>query len=295
MNRFDPIKVIGGALFGLLVFVIFLSTYFTVGQNERVVVSNWGEFSYIAEPGLHFKMPFRTTTTAYPIGIQSMWSGKEWVNTYTVDNQEVDVSYTIFFRIPANQIEYIYTNNRDYDARLQSMAVDRMKAAMGQVNVQLVAEKRGELRDSIKATLKRDAAPMGIEVTDFQLTDLQYTKSFREAVNNAAVAKAGIESREYERQQAEKVAQTAKVAAIGRADAAREDARGVADARVLAATAEAKSIQLQGEATAAAMDAQAKALKDQPALVEMEKARRWQGQVPTSMYAGTPIPFVTAK
>jgi regulator of protease activity HflC (stomatin/prohibitin superfamily) len=293
--QFNPVKAIGAAFIGVLALILFLTTYFTVSQNERAVVSSWGQFSYVADPGLHFKMPFRDSVTDYPVGIMSLSSGEKWVNTYTVDNQEVDIAFTIFYRIPADRIAYIYANNRDYSARLFSMAIDRLKAAMGQVNVQMVAEKRGELRDRIKAVLIHDAAPLGVEVTDFQLTDLQYTKSFREAVGNAAVQKALIESREYERQQAEKSAQTAKITAIGIADKAREEARGTADARLLQATAEAKAIQLQGEAQAAAIKAQAEALKANTELTELRKAERWDGKLPTSVYAGAPIPFMAVK
>lgn len=273
--------------------IVFLSTYFTVGENQRYVVSSWSKFSYVADPGLHFKVPFRDSTTAYPTEIQTLHSGKEWVNTYTVDNQEVDVAFTVFYRIPAAKIEYIYANNRDYEARLKSVAIDRLKAAMGQVNVQQVAENRAKLRDDIKEVLVKAMSPLGIEVTDFQLSELQYTKSFREAVNNAAVQKALIESREYERQQAEKSAQTAKITAIGQADKQREEARGNADARLLVATAEAKAIQLRGEAEALAIKAQADALKANADLVELRKAEKWDGKLPAAVYAGAPMPFMS--
>ena len=76
------------------------------------------------------------------------------------------------------------------------------------------------------------------------------------------------------------------------AGAAREAARGQADARLLNATAEAKSIQLQGEAQAAAIKAQAEALKASSDLVELRKAERWGGKLPAAMYANTPIPFL---
>ena len=187
---------------------------------------------------------------------------------------------------------FIYTNNRDYKSRLLEMSIDRLKATMGRVNVQSVAEKRGELRDAIKAVLAHDAKPYGIEVTDFQLTDLQYTEAFRQAVNNAAVQKANIESVEYQRQQAQKSAEMVKIQAEGQANALREKARGEADARLLNATAEAKAIQLQGEAQATAIKAQAEALRTSTELVELRKAERWDGKLPAAMYANTPIPFL---
>lgn len=288
-----PVRTLGSVLIGLFTVIIFFMTYFTVGQNELTVLTRFGKLVEVVGPGLHFKMPFVNSTYEYRTDIQDL-QPKEPVNTYTIDNQEVDIKFTVFYRIPPNNVEFIFTNNRDYRERLMSLTVDRLKAAMGQVNVQSVAEKRGELRDHIKATLQKDAKPLGVEVTDFQLSDLQYTKDFRTAVNNAAVQKANIESVEYQRQQAEKQAQTDKIKAEGLANAARAKAAGDADARLFQATAEAKAIQLQGEAQGRAIQAQAEALKANPNLVELRKAERWDGKLPVNIYGSAPIPFLNA-
>jgi len=276
----------------LLCVAVFFMTYFTVDQNEMTVVTRFGHLEYVADPGLHFKIPFVNATTPYRTDIQDLRPDKG-VNTYTIDNQEVDVLFTVFFRIPPDKVAYIYTNNRDYRQRLYSLSIDRLKAAMGQVNVQSVAEKRGELRDAIKATLVHDAALLGVEITDFQLTDMQYTDAFRQAVNNAAVQKANIEAVEYQRQQAEKQAATAKIAAEGQANAVRAKAAGDADARLLQAAAEAKAIELQGAANAKAIQLQAEALKANPDLVELRRAERWNGALPTAVYGSAPIPFLS--
>lgn len=286
----NSVKLVGGGVIALLLMVVFLMTYFTVDQNEMTVVTRFGHLEYVADPGLHFKVPFVNSTEAFRTDIQDLQPEKA-VNTYTIDNQEVDVRFTLFYRIPANKIDYIFTNNRDYKQRLFSMTVDRLKAAMGQVNVQSVAEKRGELRDAIKATLKRDAEPLGVDVTDFQLTDIQYTDSFRQAVGNAAVQKAMIESVEYQRQQAMKQAETAKIEAEGKANAQRAQAAGAADARLLQATAEAKAIALQGEAQASAIKAQADALIANPRLVDLRKAEKWDGKLPQTMLSNV-MPFM---
>jgi regulator of protease activity HflC (stomatin/prohibitin superfamily) len=285
------IRLIGVGVLLLLVALIFLFTYFTVNQNEATVVTRFGHLEYVADPGLHFKIPFANSIESYRTDIQEIHPDKG-VNTYTIDNQEVDVIFTVFYRLPRDKVEYVFTSNRDYRARLYSLTIDRLKAAMGQVNVQSVAEKRGELRDAIKSTLSRDAAPLGVEITDFQLTDMQYTDAFRQAVNNAAVQKANIEAVEYQRQQAQKQAEMAKITAEGQANAQRANAAGAADARLLQAQAEAKAIELQGEAQAAAIRAQADALKANPDLVNLRKAERWDGKLPAAIYANAPIPFL---
>ena len=280
------------AVAGLLFLIMLSMAFFTVDQNQMTVVTRFGELEYVADPGLHFKLPFVNATTSYRTDIQEIHPEKA-VNTYTVDNQEVDVMFTIFYRVPPNRVAFIFSSNRDYYQRILSLAVDRLKAAMGQVNVQVVAEKRGELRNNIKAILVRDMAPLGVEITDFQLTDMQYTQSFRQAVSNAAVQKANIESVEYQRQQAEKQALTARIEAEGKANAQRAAAAGAADARLLQAQAEAKAIQLQGEAQAMAIRAQAEALKANPNLVELRRVERWDGKLPTNIYGSAPIPFLS--
>jgi regulator of protease activity HflC (stomatin/prohibitin superfamily) len=239
-------------------------------------------------------MPFMQDAYTYRTDLQALSSTNK-VNTYTIDNQEVDIQFTVFYQIPNEKVAFIFGHNRDYKARLESLVIDRVKAAMGQVNVQQVAEKRGELRDTIRDTLKHDAQPLGVEIIDFQLPDLQYTDSFRAAVNQAAVQKANIETIEYQRQQAVKTAEMVTIQAQGQASATRETAKGAADARLAQATAEAKAIQLQGEAQATAIKAQADALKANPDLVNLRKAEKWDGKLPVNLYGSAPIPFLNAQ
>src|SRR5262249_47719019 len=138
---------------------------------------------------------------------------KSLANTYTVDNQEVDVQFAVFYRLPAARIEFIYANALDYENLLMSIAIDRMKAEMGKVNVNNVPEQRGKITACVKGRLAPDTAILGLEVLDFQLLDLKFNDAYRAAVTQAANQKAAIEQREYERQQAQKQAETAAIQA----------------------------------------------------------------------------------
>lgn len=286
-----PIKLAAGALVSLLLFTIFLMSYFTVAPYERYVVTSFGKIDYVAEPGLHFKMPFAQSTHDFRTDIQEV-SPSKGVNTYTIDNQEVDVVFNVFYRIPPDQVAFIYTNMPDVRDRLYTMSLDRLKGAMGKVNVSSVAEKRGELRTSIKNTLTTDAKSLGVEITDVQLTDLQYTESYRVAISAAATAKAGVEAVEYKKQQAQKQAEQDAIVAEGTANAVRAKAKGDADATVFAAEASSRATVLNGQAEAAAIEAKTKALAQNAQLVEYTKALQWDGKLPVNMYAGAPVPFL---
>lgn len=54
----------------------------------------------------------------------------------------------------------------------------------------------------------------------------------------------------------------------------------------------AESIRLKGEAEATAINAKGKALRDNPALVALIQAERWNGQLPTTMVPGATVPFM---
>jgi len=64
---------------------------------------------------------------------------------------------------------------------------------------------------------------------------------------------------------------------------------------LLQAQAEAKGIQLRGEAQAAAIKAQADALKANTELVNLRRAERWDGKLPTNIYGSAPLPFLNVQ
>ncbi|MFZ0848865.1 MAG: SPFH domain-containing protein, partial [Hyphomicrobiaceae bacterium] len=87
-----------------------VSPSFTVGEYERTVMTRFGQFSSLAGPGLHFRIPFVNGLETYPIGIQRLQ--KDHLNTYTVDNQELDALVTLNFRINENEVRRVFTSNR---------------------------------------------------------------------------------------------------------------------------------------------------------------------------------------
>jgi regulator of protease activity HflC (stomatin/prohibitin superfamily) len=291
-----PLKLIAAAITGVCVIVLFFASYYTVGQYERGVLTRFGKFTEVSEPGLHFRVPFMHKVKLYRTDILSLTTPAQLnngtgVSTYTIDNQEVHVVFTVQYRIRPDKVAFIYENVQDLEARLFQIAEDRLKAEMGKVNTSHVAEQRGTIRDGIKKVLQEATTTLGLEIADFQLNNIEYDASFQIAVKQAAAARATVETREQERQQSIKVAEKVKIAAEGEANAAREKAKGEADAIDVRAKAEARAIQLKGEAQAAAMRAQAQALSANPVLVEMKKAEQWDGKLPQQLLSGI-TPFM---
>lgn len=270
-------------------------TFYSVDQYERVVLTRFGKIVQVSDPGLHFKIPFMYNIKKYRTDILSMDATTInkglGVSTYTIDNQEVHVVFTLQYRMRPDKIGYIFENVQDLESRLFQIAEDRTKAELGKVNTSHVAEKRGEIRDGIKKVMSAATAGLGVEIVDFQLSNIEYDATFKTAVKQAAAARATVETKEQERQQAIKVAEKVKIAAEGEANAARETAKGEADAIISVATAEARSIQMKGEAEAKAIRAQAEALQQNQKLVELRKAEKWNGELPRQLLSGI-VPFM---
>jgi len=57
MGRFSP-KTFGMIIAGILVLIFLATSVFIVDQTEQAVITRFGKFSSIRDPGLHFKLPF---------------------------------------------------------------------------------------------------------------------------------------------------------------------------------------------------------------------------------------------
>jgi regulator of protease activity HflC (stomatin/prohibitin superfamily) len=278
-----PLAIKLGALsvIGVLAFFVMLGSFFTVGEYERDVVTRFGKYSWTAGPGLNFKVPIIDNTTTYRTDLLSLGPSKlPGLSTYTVDNQEVHVMFTIQYRIAPENIEYIYRNVQDLRPRLFQIAEDRLKSELGKVNTSHVAEQRGKLRDSIKKVMQQAVDGLKVEIVDFQLNNIEYDQAFKNAVIASATARQTVEQREQERQQAVKVAEGVVITA-----------KGAADAVKLRGEAEAFAIRVKGEAEGKSILAQADALRANANLVDLRKAEKWNGALPTQMI-GNVMPWM---
>jgi len=280
---------------GLAVIAVLIGSapYFTVSQNERTVVTDWGKVSYLAAPGFHVRIPVVQAITPMPISVRSIQLDD--LNTYTIDSQELEATIVLQYRIPVGRVLDVYSNlGPDYALRLRSMVIDRFKTVIGTVNAIDLASQRGRVALEVLKSIRTDAARLydGIEITDFQFINYNWNDAYRTAISNASVAKARVDQQEQEKRQAEVSAEQAVVEAKGRANAQIATAEGDGQSRRIHAIADAYAVQLAGTAAAGALKAQNEALNNNPNLVAIQWAQRWNGQLPTSMFGSSPVPLV---
>ncbi|GAB5389914.1 MAG: hypothetical protein Alpg2KO_28820 [Alphaproteobacteria bacterium] len=129
-------------------------------------------------------------------------------------------------------------------------------------------------------------------MTNVELANFEFTDEYARQIEENMQAKAAVERAKQDAERANFEKQRDITKAQGEKESAILKAQGAAESTRLAADAEAHAIRERGGAEADAIRERAEALGDNPLLVELEKAQRWQGGVPTTVVGGddaTPI------
>ena len=293
--------LVGLGVAGVVALFVADQSYFTVGQNERAFVREFGRVQNVATgpigPGLHFKSPFFTEVDRMPVSIDVMDLGN--METFTRDAQKITMHVTVTTQVPDAAVYHLLyevgrAGNLDLERNYQTIIADRLRTVIGRHDINEVAgAQRQQIIDEARAVLSRDLSDLfGIKVDSVQTALVGMPDSYAAAIEAAMQARTQRQSAEQNQARAAIEAETAKVTAAGQANAAIEQARGESQSKLLQASADAQATRLRGQAEADAAQALAKALATNANLVALRTAERWNGQLPQNIYAGAPIPFL---
>jgi regulator of protease activity HflC (stomatin/prohibitin superfamily) len=144
-----------------------------------------------------------------------------------------------------------------------------------------IINQRDKVAEQIQVALAADLAPRGLIVEAVQIENIDFSDTYEDAVEAAAKAEADVKRARQELEQTKVNAQRQ----VAEAEAKAQATRTTADAEAYATRA-------RGEAEAAAIAARGKALRDNPDLVALIAAEKWNGALPTTMVPGGSLPFV---
>lgn len=289
MDQYERKKImnigvtIGGAVVaGLIGLTILGGSWYTVGEGYRGVSLRNGAVIGTAEPGLGFKMPI--IDSVVDISVQTQAQMYENILAYSRDQQTAGLSLSVNYRLPADQVEVIY---REYggEAGVVSRLLDRqvleeVKNIFGKFNAATAIQERERLAAEVQMAIQ--TAVVGpIIVESVQIENIDFSDAYENSIEQRMLAEVEVQK---VRQNAEREKVTAEITVI--------QAQAEADAQLARATAEAEAVRIRGEAEADAIEAKGAALRDNPALIDLVQAERWNGTLPTTMIPGTTVPFL---
>lgn len=282
MQPTNPLfKIIGAIIFALFGLTIVFGSWYTVDEGERVVVTRNGAVVAVTDPGLHFKTPWLDSTHTFEVRTQKY--GSFSTAAYSKDIQNATYGGAVNYRVDPGKVKEIYSNlGTGYSDRIIGTTVYRvLKEQAGKYNAAEIVNQRDRLGDAITTALAEELLPYGILVDQVQLENVDFDDSFEHAI--AARMKAEVEVQQQkqvlEKQKVE--AETVKVNADAQAYATKQKAEAEAFRITATMDAEAKGITKRGDA-----------LRANQQLVELVKAEKWDGKLPTTMLPNGVTPMI---
>ena len=258
-------KFLGSATAVIVVlFILFLIVFqpmTIVGVGERGVKVTLGQTSPVAlEEGVHFVMPF--ISTVKKMNVKTVKSNIATM-AQSKDIQQARIVYVVNYNLqPENAPKMWRTVGRDYVSVVVMPTVEGIvKDTIGKWNAQDIVANREKVASEVLFKLNEKLGPKYINVSDFQITEIQYSQAFEQAIESKVTA--------------EQEALKAKNKTVQVQEEARQ--------KIIASEAEAKSMAIR-----------ARALTQNKNLVEYEAVQKWDGKLPQYMM-GNSVPFVHLK
>jgi regulator of protease activity HflC (stomatin/prohibitin superfamily) len=249
-------------------------SFYTIDEGQRGVILRTGKVVGTAEPGLGFKLP--VVDRVVEMNVQTLAQVYEGVLAYSTDQQTASMKISVNFRVPVDQVETVYSEYGSIDGMLQRLldrqVPEEVKNAFGKFTAAIAIKERDRLSAEINAAIKK-AVTGPIIIESVQLENLDFSDAYENSVEQRMLAEVEVQ----------KVLQNAE----------REKVQ--AAILVTKARAEADAAKLKGDAEAHAINARGKALRDNPGLVDLVAAEKWDGQLPTTMVPGSAVPFLNVK
>jgi regulator of protease activity HflC (stomatin/prohibitin superfamily) len=276
MNEGKVLIGVGGAVItGLITLAVVGGSFYTVDQGERGVILRNGAVIGTAEPGLGFKLPI--IDSVREINVQTQARVYEKVMVYSRDQQNANLQVSVNYRLATDQVEKIYSEFGGQEGivtrLLDRQVPEEVKNVFGRFNAVTAIQERARLGMEIQDAIQKASNNTMMIVESVQVENIDFSDAYEKSIEQRMLA-------EVEVQKVQQNAEREKVQA---------------EIAVIQAKAQADAVKLQGEAEAYAINARGKALRDNPALIELVQAEKWDGKLPTTMVPGQTVPFINVK
>lgn len=245
--------------------LIFLGALLLVGRpfgfvdvGERGVKVTLGKVSDTIYPeGVYFVTPFISRIVRMNIKTKKQQSKTA---VYTKDIQQADISYVINYNLLPAEAKSMYQKiGIHYEGTILSpVVIGTIKNVIGKWNAKDLVGNREEASREIFQKLQNSLEKTYINVSNFQIIDINYSDVFERAIESKVTA--------------EQDALKAKNKTVQVQEEAKQ--------KLISAEAEAKSMSIRSSA-----------LQKNKSLVEYEAVQKWDGKLPQYML-GNSMPFI---
>lgn len=287
------------AFAGLFVMMSLLGAFYTVDEGERAVVKRYGEVVDVTGPGLHFKTPFITDVETVSVqSVKRVYGGDNSLQAYSKDMQigALIVSLNITPNsdsIAVRDVIVKYGSLDNYMTReVDPKVYQSVKATFAKYTAQSSNENQIALSSAIFEEVRRAVPTNVVTIQSAQIEDIEFSNKFEDAMEQRKLNEIAVERQIQENLKVAEVNKQTVATAEANAKALNAEADAAAYKIRQEATARAEATRLQGEAEASAIKAKSTALANNPGLIDLTRAERWNGALPSTMLGDATVPFM---
>lgn len=252
LTRFMPAVIII-----VIVLLAALTSYYTVEQDELAVVTRFGKFNRVTEPGLHFKLPFGIEKIQKPrvqhifkeefgfrtvkAGVRSVYEDREFLDESLMlcgDLSCAVVEWVVQYKIKDPKA-YLF-NVRDPKKTIRDVSEAALRNIAGDSSVdEILTIRRIEINKEAQEMMQKilDSYGLGVQIVTVKLQDVNPPEEVKPAFNEVNEAKQDRERfineawQEYNREvpkakgEAKKMVQIAEAYAVERVNKAKGEAQ----------------------------------------------------------------------
>ena len=173
------------ALAFALLFVLF-GSFFTVNTAEVAIITRFGKFLRIAEPGLNWKSPFFDTVA----GVVSLRVNQLplTMETKTKDNVFVTIPISVQNRVRPEKVYDAYYKLSDPEAQIRSYVEQVILGHVPGMTLDEVFASQSSIAAAVKQELDADMAGFGYEIVNVLVTDIVPDAKVKSAMNDINAA-----------------------------------------------------------------------------------------------------------
>jgi len=245
-----------------------------VNAGEKGVLTHWGAVDFNQQPlssGIHFVTPFQDDVVPVNIQVQAQ---VEKADSASKDLQIVSTQVTVNYHPDPAVVNKLYQNiGLDFGGKIINPAVQEIvKAVTANYNAEELITQRPLVKTQIEDAITKRLAQFDLITDQVSITDFNFSPEFNTAIESKVTA------------QQNALAEANKVSIKqAQAQQAVAEAQGIANATIIQAKAQGKSIEIINSY-----------LSQNPQYLEWLKVKTWDGHLPTTMVTGqgSTMPFI---
>ena len=182
----DPIVMILLGVLALILLTLILGSFFTVNTAQVAVITRFGKFLRVADPGLNWKMPYFDTVA----GIVSLRVNQITLTmeTKTKDNVFVTIPISVQNRVRPEKVFDAYYKLSDPTAQIKSYVEQVILGHVPGMTLDEVFASQSSIAAAVKQELDADMATFGYEIVNVLVTDIIPDQKVKSAMNDINAA-----------------------------------------------------------------------------------------------------------